>query len=71
MTHGDVHTRAHPNGWENNVEGCATLTRLFPSRAEAVVSGRALATGLATRHVVHDQSSCDVVPVPQYLDAEG
>ena len=70
MTHGDVHTRAHADGWENTVEGRVALTRLFRSRTEAIVSGRALATVLATRHVVHDTSSCDVIAVPEYLDAQ-
>lgn len=71
MTVGDVHTRAKSEGWENTVEGRPALDRLFPSRAEAIVSGRAMATGLATRHVVHDESSSDVAPVPDHLDAEG
>ena len=70
MSNGDIHTRSHPNGLENIVEGRQALTRLFPSRAEAIVSGRALAAGLASRHLVHDQSSSDVAAIPHHLDAQ-
>lgn len=53
MSRGDVHTRPAASGWENTVEGRESLTRLFPTLAEALVSGRALARGLAAHHVVH------------------